>query len=105
MRPAFPASHSMDRYFFAIDRDGHVAVFDTREAGAIPKIAFSGEGTFYVSQQLARLPRVAFSHDPRSRRMQDHPRQNHYSLRGWEQSSRLPDMIRIRAANERRTSC
>ena len=32
----FPAAHSMDTYWFAIDADENVAVFDTGEAGALP---------------------------------------------------------------------
>ena len=32
----FPAGHSMDTTWFAVDRDGHVAVFDTGEDGAAP---------------------------------------------------------------------
>jgi hypothetical protein len=32
----FPAAHSMDTTWFAVDRDGHVAVFDSGEAGAVP---------------------------------------------------------------------
>jgi hypothetical protein len=33
----FPAAHSMDTAWFAVDLDGHVAVFETGEAGALPK--------------------------------------------------------------------
>ena len=33
----FPAAHSMDTCFFAVDRDGHVAVFETGEAGVPQK--------------------------------------------------------------------
>jgi hypothetical protein len=32
----FPAAHSMDTAWFAVDRDGHVAYFGTGEAGAAP---------------------------------------------------------------------
>ena len=32
----FPAAHSMDTAWFAVDRDGHVAFFDTGLAGAVP---------------------------------------------------------------------
>lgn len=35
----FPAAHSMDTYWFAIDADENVAVFDTGEAGALPDSA------------------------------------------------------------------
>jgi hypothetical protein len=35
--PDFPAAHSMDTTWFAIDRDGHVGVFDTGETGPVPE--------------------------------------------------------------------
>jgi hypothetical protein len=35
-QPDFPAAHSMDVTWFAIDRDGHVGVFDSGEASAVP---------------------------------------------------------------------
>ncbi|HEY7326248.1 MAG TPA: hypothetical protein VH592_01315 [Gemmataceae bacterium] len=60
----YPAAHSMDTCFFAIDRDGHVACFDTGEAGAVPAVAFSGEEAYELRQQLAELPRVEVLQDP-----------------------------------------
>src|SRR5262249_26531495 len=33
----FPAAHSMDATWFAVDRDGHVGVFDSGEPGAVPQ--------------------------------------------------------------------
>jgi len=33
----FPAAHSMDTTWFAVDRDGHVGVFESGEPGAVPK--------------------------------------------------------------------
>jgi hypothetical protein len=35
----YPAAHSMDTVWFAVDRDGHVAFFDSGEAGAVPETA------------------------------------------------------------------
>lgn len=35
-RRDFPAAHSMDTTWFAVDRDGRVALFSTGEAGAVP---------------------------------------------------------------------
>ncbi|MBS2018178.1 MAG: hypothetical protein JST00_35230 [Deltaproteobacteria bacterium] len=32
----FPAAHSMDTTWFAVDRDGNVAMFETGESGAVP---------------------------------------------------------------------
>jgi hypothetical protein len=36
----FPAAHSMDTTWFAVDRDGHVAAFESGEAGAVPTEAY-----------------------------------------------------------------
>src|SRR5215468_7860598 len=33
----FPAAHSMDTTWFAVDRDGHIGVFESGEPGAVPK--------------------------------------------------------------------
>ncbi|MCI0459671.1 MAG: hypothetical protein L0Z62_22195 [Gemmataceae bacterium] len=33
----FPAAHSMDSCWFAVDRDGHVGFFDTGENGILPE--------------------------------------------------------------------
>src|SRR6185437_8382090 len=67
MQADYPAAHSMDTCFFAIDRDGHVACFDTGEAGAVPVQALSGDSAYSVRQQLAPLPRVAVMHDRQGR--------------------------------------
>ncbi len=69
MQPDYPAAHSMDTCFFAIDRDGHVACFDTGEAGALPVLALSGEAAYDVRRQLATLPRVEVVHDRQGRLM------------------------------------
>jgi hypothetical protein len=63
MQPDYPAAHSMDTCFFAVDRDGHVACFDTGEAGAVPVQALSGPSDA-VYRQLAALPRVDVLYDP-----------------------------------------
>jgi hypothetical protein len=47
MNDDFPAAHSMDSQWFAIDKNGRVAVFDTGEPGPIPKNANSGQGLLY----------------------------------------------------------
>lgn len=51
-----PAAHSMDTTWFAVDRDGKVASFDTGEAGAMP--ATSGDPEEVVAH-LDALPRRA----------------------------------------------
>jgi hypothetical protein len=67
MQPDYPAAHSMDTCFFAVDRDGHVAVFDTGEAGAVPADALAGDEAYAVRRQLAQLPRVTVIHDRQGR--------------------------------------
>src|SRR5215510_5737873 len=39
----FPAAHSMDSTWFAVDRDGHVGFFQTGEDGLLPRGAPSLE--------------------------------------------------------------
>jgi hypothetical protein len=60
MQPDYPAAHSMDTCFFAVDRDGHVAYFETGEAGAAPVEAPAGGA---LREQLAALPCVPVIHD------------------------------------------
>ena len=40
----FPAAHSMDTEWFAVDATGAVAMFDTGEDGALPQAAATGSG-------------------------------------------------------------
>ena len=41
----YPAAHSMDTTWFALDRDGHVGVFESGEEGPVPNCV--GEGDLY----------------------------------------------------------
>ncbi len=43
----YPAAHSMDSYWFGIDKEGNLAVFDTGESGPIPNDASSNVDGFY----------------------------------------------------------
>src|SRR5690349_16321006 len=68
MPPDFPAAHSMDTTWFAVDRDGHVACFSSGEAGAVPSRAAEPEGTGDVLSELARaLPRGGVVYDRKGR--------------------------------------
>ena len=62
----YPAAHSMDSCWFAVDRDGHVAYFSTGEAGAMPEVGVTGDAAY---QLLERLTQAVSSgeaiHDPR----------------------------------------
>jgi hypothetical protein len=39
MEPDYPAAHSMDTTWFAVDRDGHIGIFESGESGAVPENA------------------------------------------------------------------
>ncbi len=44
----YPAAHSMDSAWFAVDADGNIARFDTGENGAVPNAAAPGGGNFEI---------------------------------------------------------
>ena len=83
MEPDYPAAHSMDTCFFAIDRDGHVACFDTGEAGAVPINALSGPDES-TNRQLLALPRVPVLQDLQGHILPGRSKgiSAHYGLRG-----------------------
>jgi hypothetical protein len=43
MEVDFPAAHSMDTMWFAVDQQGHVAIFDTGENGHAPEQVLQGD--------------------------------------------------------------
>jgi hypothetical protein len=68
MKADFPAAHSMDTTWFAVDRDGHVASFSSGEAGAVPSQAAAAEGTGEALHQLAQtLPHGGVVYDLQGR--------------------------------------
>jgi hypothetical protein len=73
MEADFPAAHSMDTHWFAVDRDGHVACFDSGEAGAVPVDAFAGDdAASEVCRRLAGLlPPTEAVYDLRGRTLDD----------------------------------
>jgi hypothetical protein len=54
----FPAAHSMDTDWFAVDRDGHVAYFNSGEAGAVPLDACCEDDTAMLDQLETAVPRT-----------------------------------------------
>jgi hypothetical protein len=58
----FPAAHSMDTRWFAIDAEGHIGYFISLEAGAVPKLARGGDSNddraFEALDQLTGLAPV-----------------------------------------------
>jgi hypothetical protein len=64
----FPAAHSMDTYWFAVDKDGRVGHFTSGSAGAVPVTALSGLAAEEAEEQLAQaLPRGEALYDWRGR--------------------------------------
>ncbi len=54
----------MDSAWFAVDRDGHVAYFETGEAGACPETAYLGEDYGAMLDEVrAATPRTTAIHD------------------------------------------
>lgn len=75
----FPAAHSMDTAWFAVDRDGHVAFFSTGEAGALPHAAFSGEEAYELASALPSiLPATSELLDHVARVLPAHPPEHSY---------------------------
>lgn len=71
LRPEVPAAHSMDSSWFAVDKDGAVAVFDTGEGGALPSAdrfpkggEAGGDGGIDPFQALVRLIERRAANDP-----------------------------------------
>src|SRR5438105_611048 len=61
----FPAAHSMDSCWFAVDRDGHVGYFSTGEAGAMPAVGVTEDAADeLLTRLLETLPRGEAIHDP-----------------------------------------
>ena len=56
--PDYPAAHSMDTDWYAVDADGHVAIFSTGEEGAVPESA--GNDQFSTRDLLDALPDVPY---------------------------------------------
>lgn len=59
----YPAAHSMDTTWFAIDLDGNVAVFDTGESGCVPEAAYV-EDPYELEERIRELPANGFKLDP-----------------------------------------
>lgn len=68
--PDYPAAHSMDTHWFAIDEAGEVAMFDTHETGPVPvgPKAVDGIGTLpaFLNRDEYGIPVLAAVGDPLS---------------------------------------
>lgn len=75
--PDYPAAHSMDSTWYAVDADGEVAAFDTGEGGCVPEGSFpmGGEMSSAASHNLDDHELLAYAlhararHDERLRSM------------------------------------
>lgn len=64
----YPAAHSMDTEWFAVDQDGRVGYFTSGEAGAVPVEALQGSRANALLTRLANaLPRSEVLHDRQGR--------------------------------------
>ncbi len=61
--PDYPAAHSMDAHWFAVDRDGHVALFKSGESGAVPTAATVDERYQLPGQIAQAVPPAEPRHD------------------------------------------
>ncbi len=50
MNADFPAAHSMDSSWYAVDKDGNVALFHTGAGGAVPEHAYSPEAAEFANE-------------------------------------------------------
>jgi hypothetical protein len=56
----------MDSCWFAVDRDGHIAYFDTGESGAMPEAGVAGDEAYELRDRLTRMaPAGDVLYDPR----------------------------------------
>jgi hypothetical protein len=86
----FPAAHSMDTTWFAIDRDGHVAMFETGEAGCVPRDAYLGEDYGPVKDAMRAFPDNGLIIDIEGRRAGSH--RDHWS---FEQFAHITGPVRL----------
>jgi hypothetical protein len=63
MDPDFPAAHSMDTEWFAVDADGHVGHFYSSEAGAVAMAAQYDRSAEIWERLVETLPRGEARHD------------------------------------------
>lgn len=77
----YPAAHSMDTEWFAMDEEGHVALFRSGEIGVLPETAADQTGFYDVWEYLSRdeygvpifpAPQALFPDGPDCRALQAH---------------------------------
>ncbi len=54
----YPAAHSMDTSWYAVDSEGHIAEFETGETGVLPEIAAEENRNFDLLLILANTPSI-----------------------------------------------
>jgi len=101
----FPAAHSMDSTWFAVDDDGQVAVFETGEGGALPKSSrfpSAGEAAeanvLEVGDLAAALLQLRAEQDPElaARMLSPAPQLHSRLSRAWQFEHE--DSVRLLAA-------
>src|SRR4051794_10360255 len=54
----YPAAHSMDTEWFAVDKDGHVGAFYSGEDGVVPREVYGDEGGEMMHRIARAVPLV-----------------------------------------------
>jgi len=83
MVPDFPAAHSMDTEWFAIDQDGHVACFDSSTMGAVPAGQTQEDGYELRQRLRTQLPAAPVVFDLSGHLRPGRQTANHYRGRWY----------------------
>ena len=59
----FPAAHSMDTEWYAVDSEGHIGIFHTGEAGAVPESSYGNREEAPTVAELLRAANIAIEYD------------------------------------------
>lgn len=99
MEVDFPAAHSMDSSWYAVDKDGFVAYFDTGEDGPMPNRCYSPEmGDHFEDMDVDDLEEMGLSrsdiidpsHLPDPKRLYSYSASDEYGVGGRYQRESCP---------------
>lgn len=96
----YPAAHSMDTTWFAVDRDGYVAEFFSGENGAVPLGVASDSTGITLERVTASLPQTTVLYDPApGRQPAVHPSNVHHGF--WSETRRqIEDVLTILSSSQ-----
>jgi len=82
----YPAAHSMDTTWFAVDEEGHVAAFVTGESGAMPIAGYGNDAMAMdvgaLEEMIAALPKVEVTFDSSVKPEEDYILEHEFSEKG-----------------------